>query len=153
MSVDVFLNFVLPILLFLLIYFFIAIIKNKKSSGALSDLYTNEDEHQRAIDEIPDFDSEYFERAGKGEKTQEFLKLGAPELCSMLQSLLFAEGIPSYIENIHINTIYPVHNLGSSSAFSIKLYILVSDYDKAYEIISDFVSNSQEITILPKLAE
>ena len=150
---DVVLFVLFPVLFLLLADILIAINKKKNNSESLLDLYTNEDEHQQLIGENPDFDSEYFERADKGEKTQEFLIVGAPEFCPMLQNLLFAEGIPSYIENVHINSIYPVHNLGSSSAFSIKLYILVSDYDKAYDIISNFVSTSQEITVLPKLAE
>ena len=85
----------------------------------------------------------YFERVRNGEQTQQFLSVGGQLACSMIRSMLFAEGIPTYTENEHANSFYSLNNLSSSSAFSIKVFILVADYDRAYEIVSDFVSKCE----------
>ena len=41
---------------------------------------------------------------------------------------------------------YSLNALPGNSAFSIKVFILVADYDRAYEIISDFVSSHKKET-------
>ena len=38
---------------------------------------------------------------------------------------------------------YSLNNLAASSAFAIKVFILVSDYDRAYEIVNDFISKCE----------
>ena len=65
-------------------------------------------------------------------------------LCSFLRSLLAAENIPTYTENEHVNSMYSLNALAGSSAFSIKVFILVADYDRAYEIITDFISSHKK---------
>lgn len=110
----------------------------------LSDLYTDEEEHDKAIQEAAEFEQAYFERVRNGEQTQQFLTVGGQLACSMIRSLLFAENIPTYTENEHVNSFYSLNNLSSSSAFSIKVFILVADYDRAYEIVSDFVSKCEK---------
>lgn len=113
-----------------------------KHSQSLSDLYTDEKEHDEAIEKSAEFEMNYFERIRNGEQTQQFLSVGGQLACSMIRSLLFGEGIPTYTENEHANSFYSLNNL-SSSAFSIKVFILVADYDRAYEIVSDFLSKCE----------
>ena len=115
-------------------------LNEQKNSSSLADLYTNEEEHNEAIKQSEEFEKGYFERVRNGEQTQQFLSVGGQMACSMIRSLLFAENIPTYTENEHANSFYSLNNLSSSSAFSIKVFILVADYDRAYEIVSDFVS-------------
>lgn len=115
-------------------------LKEQKNASSLADLYTNEEEHNEAIKQSEEFEKGYFERVRNGEQTQQFLSVGGQMACSMIRSLLFAENIPTYTENEHANSFYSLNNLSSSSAFSIKVFILVADYDRAYEIVSDFVS-------------
>ena len=117
-------------------------IKSLKNSQSLSDLYTDEKEHDEAIEKSAEFEMNYFERIRNGEQTQQFLSVGGQLACSMIRSLLFAEGIPTYTENEHANSFYSLNNL-STSAFSIKVFILVADYDRAYEIVSDFISKCE----------
>lgn len=127
----------------LCIYFIITGIRKlneQKNASSLADLYTNEEEHNEAIKQSEEFEKGYFERVRNGEQTQQFLSVGGQLACSMIRSLLFAENIPTYTENEHANSFYSLNNLSSSSAFSIKVFILVADYDRAYEIVSDFVS-------------
>ena len=115
-------------------------LNEQKNASSLADLYTNEEEHNEAIKQSEEFEKGYFERVRNGEQTQQFLSVGGQMACSMIRSLLFAENIPTYTENEHANSFYSLNNLSSSCAFSIKVFILVADYDRAYEIVSDFVS-------------
>ena len=127
----------------LCIYFIrtgISKLNEQKNASSLADLYTNEEEHNEAIKQSEEFEKGYFERVRNGEQTQQFLSVGGQMACSMIRSLLFAENIPTYTENEHANSVYSLNNLSSSSAFSIKVFILVADYDRAYERVSDFVS-------------
>lgn len=117
-------------------------INQVKESQSLSDLYTSEEEHDRAIKEANSFEMNYFERVRNGEQTQLFLAVGAQSVSSLVRSLLFAGGIPTYAENEHINSLYSLNNLGAANSFSIKIFILVADYDKAKEIVDDFISKS-----------
>ena len=103
----------------------------------------DEKEHDEAIKQIESFEKGYFERVRNGEQTQQFLAVGSNMMCSFLRSLLAAENIPTYTENEHVNSMYSLNALSGNSAFSIKVYILVADYDRAYEIISDFISKHE----------
>ena len=118
-------------------------LNEQKNASSLSELYTNEEEHNEAIKQTEEFEKGYFERVRNGEQTQQFLSVGGLMACSMIRSLLFAENIPTYTENEHVNSFYSLNNLSSDSAFSIKVFILVADYDRAYEIVSDFVSKCE----------
>ena len=118
-------------------------LNEQKNASSLADLYTNEEEHIEAIKQSEEFEKGYFERVRNGEQTQQFLSVGGQVACSMIRSLLSAENIPTYTENEHANSFYSLNNLSSSSAFSIKVFILVADYDRAYEIVSDFISKCE----------
>ena len=117
--------------------------KEIKSFQQSPDYYMDEKEHDEAIKQIESFEKGYFERVRNGEQTQQFLAVGSMMMCSFLRSLLAAEGIPTYTENEHVNSMYSLNALAGSSAFSIKVFILVADYDRAYEIISDFISSRE----------
>ncbi|MCR5435440.1 MAG: hypothetical protein K6E97_00075 [Treponema sp.] len=131
-----------PILLAILLVKGIKKLKGDPKSDSFSDLYTDEAEHDQAMKEIQNFETDYFTRASNGEQTQEFLLVGERRVSSLIQSFLFSEGIPSYTDHEHINTIYSFNNLGSSSAFTIKVYILTADYDRAFEIVKDLVEKN-----------
>ena len=117
--------------------------KNIESSFAdlrdTSSEMTNENE-------IPEeFDEKYFERCQKGESHQLFLKVASLQDCTMIQSLFASQGVPSHREHEHFNSIYGsgTSNL-LSTTFSIQLWILTADYEKAFEIARDFVQQKCE---------
>ncbi len=119
-------------------------IKQIRASQDLSEFYTDEEEHNKAMAEAQEYEKGYFERIRQGEQSQQFLAVGSFTICSFLRSLLAAENIPTYTENEHINGMYSLNALGGSSSFSIKVYILISDYDRAYEIIRDFIASHEK---------
>lgn len=116
-------------------------LKEKQAEQESPDYYMDEKEHDEAIKQLESFEKGYFERVRNGEQTQQFLAVGSLHMCSFLRSLLAAENIPTYTENEHVNSFYSLNALSGNSAFSIKVFILVSDYNRAYEIISDFVNS------------
>ena len=118
-------------------------IKQIKASQALSDFYTDEEEHDKVIQDAEAYEKGYFERIRQGEQSQQFLAVGGFTVCSFLRSILAAENIPTYTENEHINSMYSLNALSGNSSFSIKVFILISDYDRAYEIISDFIKTHE----------
>lgn len=120
-------------------------LNQEKQNAQLSDLYVDEKAHDEAIKQSGEFELNYFERVRNGEQTQQFLAIAGQPASAMIRSLLCAAGIPSYAENEHINAMYALNNLNSSSAFAIKVYILVADYDRAYEIVTDFLSKQEQI--------
>lgn len=115
--------------------------KEIKAAQQSPEYYMDEKEHDEAIKQIENFEKGYFERVRNGEQTQQFLAVGSLMMCSFLRSLLAAENIPTFTENEHVNSMYSLNALSGSSAFSIKVYILVADYDRAHEIISDFIAS------------
>lgn len=119
-------------------------IKQVRASQELSEFYTDEEEHDKAMAEAQEYEKGYFERIRQGEQSQQFLAVGSFFVASFLRSLLAAENIPTYTENEHVNSMYSLNALGGASSFSIKVFILISDYDRAYEIISDFIKTHQK---------
>ena len=116
-------------------------LKEKQTEQQSPDYYIDEKEHDEAIKQLESFEKGYFERVRNGEQTQQFLAVGSMMMCSFLRSLLAAENIPTYTENEHVNSFYSLNALSGNSAFSVKVFILVADYDRAYEIISDFINS------------
>ncbi|MDD6487397.1 MAG: hypothetical protein PUF61_10670 [Spirochaetales bacterium] len=94
------------------------------------------------LEEFSEFDKAYFERCQKGEPHQLFLKFSSLQDCTLLQGLLFAGGISSHIEHQHMNRIYPGSNT-IANIFAVQLWILVSDYEAALEIVSQFISQKR----------
>lgn len=94
------------------------------------------------LEEFSEFDKAYFERCQKGEPHQLFLKFSSLQDCTFLQGFLFADGIPSHIEHQHMNRIYPGSNT-IANIFAVQLWILVSDYEAALEIVSQFISQKR----------
>lgn len=67
--------------------------------------------------------------------------------CSFIRGLLQVEGISTYTEGEHMNSIYGGISGTMNAVVAIKLYILTKDYDKAYEIVKDFINEKiQRIT-------
>lgn len=119
-------------------------IKEVRASQELSEFYTDEEEHNKAIADAESYEKGYFERIRQGEQSQQFLAVGSFAICSLLRSLLAADNIPTYTENEHVNSMYSLNALSGSSSFSIKVFILISDYDRAYEIISNFIASREK---------
>lgn len=114
--------------------------EESEKEETLEDLYTDEKAHMDALNDADmNFEKGYFAGLENGEKAQQFLVLGGIKDCSMIRSLLLSEGIPTYVENEHINSFYSV-GVNAQAGFSIKLFILVKDYEKAYEIVLDYVN-------------
>lgn len=119
-------------------------IKQVRASQELSEFYTDEEEHNKAMAEAQEYEKGYFERIRQGEQSQQFLAVGSFFVASFLRSLLAAENIPTYTENEHINSMYSLNALNGASSFAIKIFILISDYDRAHEIISDFIAKHEK---------
>ena len=68
--------------------------------------------------------------------------------CTLIRGLLQVEGISTYTEGEHMNSIYGGISGTMNAVVAIKLYILSKDYDKAYEIVKDYINEKiQRITI------
>jgi hypothetical protein len=119
-------------------------IKEIKTAQESPEYYADEKEHDEAIRQAEDFEKGYFERIRNGEQSQQFLSVGSQMICSFLRSLLAAENIPTYTENEHVNSMYSLNALSGNSAFSIKVFILIADYDRAYEIVSDYIASCEK---------
>lgn len=119
-------------------------IRQVRASQELSEFYTDEEEHNKAMAEAQEYEKGYFERIRQGEQSQQFLAVGSFFVASFLRSLLAAENIPTYTENEHINSMYSLNALNGASSFAIKIFILISDYDRAHEIISDFIAKHEK---------
>ena len=92
--------------------------------------------------EVPDdFDDDFFERCQNGESRQLLLKVASLQECTMIQSLLASNGVPSHREHEHFNSLYGSGmSILLNATFSIQLWILTSDYDVAFEIVRDYIS-------------
>ncbi|MBP5520561.1 MAG: hypothetical protein J6X84_08290 [Treponema sp.] len=107
------------------------------------DLNTTEE-----IDEIDysQFEEKFFEQVKSGKKYQHFLNIGSQLDCMMIRSIFSSMDIPTYIEFENINKIYGgVSTCLTSNIFSIKLYILIDDYEEALAVIKDYIRNKVEL--------
>ena len=111
---------------------------------------TQNDNDNAQTDNLPDFEKAFFERTQAGEPFQLFLTLATQQDCALIRGLLQAENIPTYIEGEHMNNIYGGITGNMTSVVGIKLYILCSDYDTAYDIVKNFKADSSGITIHEK---
>ena len=91
-----------------------------------------------------EFDKEYFERCQKGEGYQLFMKFASVNDCVFLQGLLSAENIPSHLENQHMNGLFGAGANVLSGTFAAQLWILIADYEKAYEIAVQYIVKKSE---------
>ncbi|MCQ2579383.1 MAG: DUF2007 domain-containing protein [Treponemataceae bacterium] len=141
-------NLILFVILFLGFYFFLKkqIQKRGKEEPADIDLEykTEEQTIEEDFDETEDFEKEYFEGVKNGEPYQLFLILGGLQDCSLIRSLLAADDIPTFVENENANKLYGGVPSTITGIFSIRLFILVKDYEKAYEIVCNYVNSKKE---------
>ena len=97
------------------------------------------------------YEKDFFQRTQAGEKSQLLMSLASQQDCLMLRSLLYSEGISSYVEGEHMNNVYGGISGTMTTVVAIKLYILCADYDKALEIIKDSkIGDISGISIFPK---
>ena len=114
------------------------------------DVKKIESDADKELNEM-DFEKLFFERSKAGEKSQLLMSIASQQDCLMLRSLLFSEGIPSYVEGEHMNNIYGGISGTMTTVVAIKLYILCNDYEKALEIIKDArIADLSGIAIHPK---
>ena len=111
------------------------------------DFVSDDENNEEISDEIENFDKLFFEETKKGETYQHFLSLSSIRNCTLIRGLLQVEGISTYTEGEHMNSIYGGISGTMNAVVAIKLYILTKDYDKAYEIVKDYINEKiQRIT-------
>ena len=134
-------------ILLLIAIFAILILKRFRKQDEIKKIESDADKELNEMD----FEKLFFERTKSGEKAQLLLSIASQQDCLMLRSLLFSEGIPSYVEGEHMNNIYGGISGTMTTVVAIKLYILCNDYEKALEIIKDAqTADLSGITIHPK---
>ena len=98
-------------------------------------------------DEAEDYtqiEEKFFENVRNGKKYQHFLNLSAQIDCFMIRSMLASMDIPTYTEGENVNNIYGGASTCLTSVFKIKLYILIEDYEEAFEVVKDYINNKAE---------
>lgn len=130
----------------IVIFLFIFAFRRPKKTEANydSEYIYDEKAFNDASSELIDFEENYFNRIKNGELHQQFLIIGGQQDCSIIRSLLAADNIPSYIENENVNRMYGGTPTAVTGVFAIKLFILVNDYDKAYDIVCDYAKSKKE---------
>ena len=91
-----------------------------------------------------EFDEEYFKRCQNGEGYQLFMKFASINDCTFLQGLLSAEHIPSHVEHQHMNGLFGAGANVLSGTFAAQLWILIADYEKAYEVAVQYIKEKSE---------
>lgn len=132
------------ILFFILLKIFSKKGKNVPEQNFDEDYIYDEKLYTESSRNLENFEDKYFERINNGELAQQFLVLGGQQDCAIIQSLLAADNIPSYVENENINRMYGGVPSAVTGVFAIKLYILVNDYEKAYDIVCEYAKSKQE---------
>jgi hypothetical protein len=100
-----------------------------------------------------EFSKAFFERVQAGEQAQPFLLFAGQSDCALVQSMMQSAGIPSYTDFTHINKFYGPLTEATASGLSIKLQILINDYEDAVAVLNDYLKskgNSVGITVYPK---
>lgn len=100
--------------------------------------FTDEAEDYTQIEE------KFFESVRNGKKYQHFLNLSAQIDCFMIRSMLASMDIPTYTEGENVNNIYGGASTCLTSVFKIKLYILIEDYEEAFEVVKGYIKNKAE---------
>lgn len=132
------------ILFFIILKFFSKKEKNTPEQNYDEEYIYDEKKYAEASENFENFEDNYFERINNGELSQQFLVLGGQQDCAIIQSLLAADNIPSYVENENINRMYGGVPSAVTGVFAIKLYILVNDYEKAYDIVCEYARSKKE---------
>ena len=125
---------------------------SKNNSKKLSDIkksteYLSEnDPAQQEVEQInfENFEEELFKRTQAGVQHQLFLSMASKLDCMIIRSLLSAENIPTYVEGEHMNNIYGGLAGTLTAVIAIKLYILRNDYDKAFDIVREYINKKVE---------
>ncbi|MCR4579269.1 MAG: DUF2007 domain-containing protein [Treponema sp.] len=142
----------LIIFIILVIFVFVLYLRFRKpQSQALLEAQKSDEE--KSLEEM-NFEKEFFERSKAGERSQLFMSIASQQDCLMLRSLLYSEGIPTYVEGEHMNNVYGGITGTMTTVVAIKLYILCQDYDKTKEIVENSnITDLSGITIFKKEEE
>ena len=100
--------------------------------------------------DLQNFEKDFFSRVEAGEKSVLLLTLGNPGDTAFIQSILYADNVPSYIEGKHMNNIYGGISGTMEAVVAVKLFVLESDYDRAREIIENSNIKKGDISIASK---
>ena len=137
-------NIILVIIILIAIFSIILYMRLKDQKKQINS------DNDKELEEM-NYEKDFFQRTQAGEKSQLLMSLASQQDCLMLRSLLYSEGIPSYVEGEHMNNVYGGISGTMTTVVAIKLYILCADYDKALEIIKDSkIGDISGISIFPK---
>ena len=137
-------NIILVIIILIAIFSIILYMRLKDQKKQINS------DNDKELEEM-NYEKDFFQRTQAGEKSQLLMSLASQQDCLMLRSLLYSEGIPSYVEGEHMNNVYGGISGTMTTVVAIKLYILCADYDKALEIIKDSkIGDISGINIFPK---
>lgn len=130
------------VIVILFIFFLIWVVFNsiKSSEKNIDEDFTDEPEMFSG----ESFDEKFFENTRSGEKYQQFLSICSEKDCSLIRGLLQANEIPTYIEGEHMNSIYGGIAGSMNAVVAIRLYILYKDYDRALDIIKEYIGSKIE---------
>ena len=135
------------LIIFLTVLFAIILYLRLKNRSNKNQIESAEEQELNSMD----FEKAFFERTQAGEKSQLLMSMASQQDCLMLRSILYAEGIPSYVEGEHMNNVYGGISGTMTTVVAIKVYILCDDYDKAIELINDSkIGDISGITIFKK---
>lgn len=87
-------------------------------------------------DEFPDM-NEIFLSHGAGREVVDLVRVYKPQDKAVLRSILFAEGIDTYVKSNHFGELYPtydIHNFATS-----EISVFREDSQKAKEIVADYI--------------
>ena len=122
----------------------IYISKKDKTNDSVDSLIEDKLQNDFETEEIihDDFSDRFFERTEEGEMHQLFLTIGAQQDVVNIRSLLASYDIPSYAKDENINRMYG--GFCPTGMFCQKVYILINDYEEAFEIVSEYLNNKKE---------
>ncbi len=135
---SIFVYILIAIILILALY--LLFFRGKKSDKSSEELEADSQS----------FEKEFFSRIEKGEKSILFLTLGNPGDLSLIRSILYADGVPSYADGEHMNNIYGGISGTMESVVAVKLYVLEADYDRAREIFESSNIKKGDVSIVSK---
>lgn len=131
----------------LIVFIFVILVSRKKNE--IKALKNKETQTENNEEEIKNFEDDFFEATQAGEKSQLFLSLASQKDSAIIRSMLQADKIPSYTEGENMNNIYGGISGTMHAVVAIKIYILQKDYDRACEILEDYLKGTG-ITVFEK---
>lgn len=129
-------------IIFLAIVFSIINKKSKIDEEQMNIVAEDENGNAEIIDGT-NFEEKFYERVKQGEQYQLFIKISSKQDCVMIRSMLVSAEIPTYTESEHMNGVYGGFSGTVNTVFAIRLFILVDDYEEAYQIVREYIENKK----------